>query len=107
MRVTISENLRALRAKEQYTIEYVAHQLGLSPRGYSKIEKGQSKNVSIERLEQLANLYKVSLSVLLEQKVKTLEIQDKVMSGRLDRLEKMMAIMMKEITKIRGTGTIY
>lgn len=102
MKATISENLRALRAKEKYTIAYVAHQIGLSPRGYAKIENGESKTVSVERLEQLAALYNISLSALLEEKLKTLEPNDKVLNRRLDRLETMMSLMMKEILRIRN-----
>jgi transcriptional regulator with XRE-family HTH domain len=102
MKTTIAKNLRALRAKENYTIEYVAHRLGLSARGYAKIENGQTKHMNMERLEQLAGLYKVSLSALVEEKVEALERRDKEMNARLDKLENMMAIMMKELIKIRG-----
>lgn len=56
--------LRVLREANNYTQEYVANVLDISPNTYSLLEKGQA-TLSVERIERLAGLYKVQLADLM------------------------------------------
>ncbi|MEM9980888.1 MAG: helix-turn-helix transcriptional regulator [Bacteroidota bacterium] len=57
---SIGENIR-----KHYSQAYVAEELGTSQNAYSKIEANQTKSFTIERLEQLAALFEVSVVDLL------------------------------------------
>ena len=60
----LSTKLRVLREVHDYTQEYVAGVLEISQNTYSLIEKGESK-LTIDRLEKLANLYRMNLADLI------------------------------------------
>jgi transcriptional regulator with XRE-family HTH domain len=60
----LSSKLRILREVHDYTQEYVAGVLDISQNTYSLIEKGESK-LTIDRLEKLANLYRMNLTDLI------------------------------------------
>ncbi len=112
MKVVIGERLRALRAIKKYTVVSVAQALGVSPTGYAKIESGQS-NVTIERLEQIAAFFEVSVADLLAEE--TLELTPEEISRkeikaeintemqklhkRMNKIETMLQIMLKEIIR--------
>lgn len=57
---TLASRIKILREINNYTQEYVANTLGISQNTYSLLEKGETK-LTIERLEQLANLYNLDL----------------------------------------------
>ena len=57
---TFASRIKILREIHNYTQEYVANTLGISQNTYSLLEKGETK-LTIERLEQLANLYNLDL----------------------------------------------
>ncbi len=61
--------LRDLREDNDYTQEYVADYLNVSQRAYSHYENG-TRNISVELLMKLADLYNVSLDFILERKRK-------------------------------------
>ena len=60
----LSSKLRILREVHDYTQEYVASVLEISQNTYSLIEKGESK-LTIDRLEKLANLYRMDVADLI------------------------------------------
>lgn len=57
--------LRTLRDIKGYKQEYVGHSVGLSQSVYSRIENGETGQISINLLEKLAKLYEVSAEQLL------------------------------------------
>lgn len=60
----LGNKLRMLREVNNYTQEYVASVLDIAPNTYSLLEKGQA-TFSIERIEKLAQLYKLDVSDFL------------------------------------------
>jgi len=60
----LAVKLRMLREMNNYTQEYVAQVLDISPNTYSLLEKGQSA-ITINRMEKLADLYQLDLGDLL------------------------------------------
>jgi len=66
--IRISENLRALRTKERYSLEDVAEIIGVSRQSVAKWESGETLP-DIEKCVKLAKLYKVSLDALVNDAV--------------------------------------
>lgn len=64
IREKLAVKLRMLREMNNYTQEYVAQVLDISPNTYSLLEKGQSA-ITISRMEKLASLYHLDLGDLL------------------------------------------
>jgi transcriptional regulator with XRE-family HTH domain len=60
----LGNKLRMLREVHNYTQEYVAGVIDVAPNTYSLLEKGQA-TFSIERIEKLAQLYKMEMSDFL------------------------------------------
>jgi transcriptional regulator with XRE-family HTH domain len=60
----IGKNLRTFREFRGLKQGYVAGLLGITPNGYGKMERGES-TISIDRLEMIARIYGVDVSVLL------------------------------------------
>jgi len=61
----LSTKLKMLREVHDYTQDYVAGVLEISQNTYSLLEKGETK-ITIDRLIQLARLYKMELVDLLK-----------------------------------------
>lgn len=64
----LNEKIRELRENKNLTQADVAEKLDLSVAGYAKIERGITE-VTIPRLEQLANIFEVDMTELLPQKI--------------------------------------
>lgn len=62
--MNVSENIRLFRQRKNWTQEEVAEKLNMSPNGYGCIERGTT-DVTLRRLEQLAEIFEVSLAELL------------------------------------------
>lgn len=60
----IHEKIRLLRNMNQLSQEEMAIKLDMSTNGYAKIERGES-NLSIERLNQIAKLFNITLMELM------------------------------------------
>src|SRR5277367_5479290 len=61
---TIGKNIRTFRHQHGWSQEDVANRLGISIPAFSKIETGVT-DVNLSRLEQIANIYEVSVVQLL------------------------------------------
>lgn len=61
-----ARKLKTLRELNNYTQAYVADQLDISQNTYSLIEKGTTK-ITIDRLEEIANFYKISPPELITE----------------------------------------
>lgn len=68
MSIMISENLRALRLRERYSLEDVAEIIGVSRQAVAKWESGETFP-DIEKCVKLSKLYKVSLDALVNDTV--------------------------------------
>ncbi|WP_316811434.1 helix-turn-helix transcriptional regulator [Pedobacter heparinus] len=63
---TISKNIKHLRQKKAWSQREVARQLNISIPAFAKIENGIT-DVNVKRLEQIANLFEVSVLVLMAE----------------------------------------
>lgn len=63
--MTLGENIRKRREELKLSQEYVAERLGVSRQAISKWEKGQSEPTA-NNLIQLANIFEISLSELVD-----------------------------------------
>lgn len=62
--MALAEKLRILRAEKKLSLQAVADAVGVSKPHVWELEKGKTKNPSLELLKQLATLYGVSLDFL-------------------------------------------
>lgn len=65
----VQDTIRAMREFNQLTQEDVAEKLNISVNAYSKIERGLTK-LSLEKLEQIANIFHINVSDLYSAKEK-------------------------------------
>lgn len=65
----VNETVKVMREMNQFTQEEMAEKLGMSVNGYSKLERGISK-ISLEKLEQIANIFNINVSELYSAKEK-------------------------------------
>lgn len=59
------EKIRAIRESNQWTQEEMAEKLDMTAGGYAKIERGEN-SLNIERLQQIANIFKIDVCELLK-----------------------------------------
>ncbi len=57
--------IRKLRELKGYSQEYVASQLGMVQTNYSKIERGETKDITVKRLEEIAKVLEVTPATIL------------------------------------------
>lgn len=62
--MTLAERLRELRAEKKVSLQAVADAIGISKPHVWELEKGKTKNPSLDLLKQLAAFYDVSLDHL-------------------------------------------
>lgn len=61
------ETIRELREQNDWTQEQMAEKLGITRNGYAKIERGESMP-NLERLNDIATLFGVEITELLDNK---------------------------------------
>ena len=61
----IGTKIRKLRELKGYSQEYVASQLGMVQTNYSKIERGETKEMTVKRLEEIAKVLEVDPATIL------------------------------------------
>lgn len=71
-----AKKLKTLREINDYTQAYVANQLDISQNAYSLLEKGATK-ITLERLEELALLYKTTPQDLITEGYESVLSQSK------------------------------
>jgi Predicted transcription factor, homolog of eukaryotic MBF1 len=59
------EKIKLLRHSRNWSQEYFAEKLGMSPNGYGAIERGDS-SITLEKLEKIAQLLEVPLTELCD-----------------------------------------
>ncbi len=83
--MTLAERLRQLRADKHVSLQAVADAIGVSKPHVWELEKGKTKNPSLELLKQLASFYNVTLDYLAG--VGEEEIPDQRYSALLRKLD--------------------
>ncbi len=66
----IGSKIRKIREIKGLKQEYIAHAIGMSINGYSKMERGETK-ISIERLDQISKVLEMNLHDVIEFNDKT------------------------------------
>lgn len=66
----IGENIKRYRDLRQYSQEYMAVQLNITQSSYAKLERMETK-LTIDRLQQIAEILDVDLSLLLNSTAPT------------------------------------
>src|ERR1700709_503179 len=61
---TVGQSIKILRIKNGWNQEYIANRLGISMPALYKIDTGVT-DVNLSRLEQIANIYEVTLAQLV------------------------------------------
>lgn len=65
------ENIKTLREMNKWSQEEMAEKLNMSPSGYAKIERGETK-LYLEKLEQIANIFNIDITELLNTNEKNI-----------------------------------
>lgn len=60
MKLKFHEKIKILRKINDMTQENLAHELGMSVNSYAQLERGETKSVSNDRLEQILNLFQIN-----------------------------------------------
>jgi len=60
----VAERIKSFREKKNYTQTYLAEQLGMSQKAYSKIENGDTK-LTVDHLLKISEVLEVNLNELL------------------------------------------
>ena len=61
----IGTKVRKLRELKGYSQEYVAAQLNMVQTNYSKVERGETKDMTVKRLEEIAKVLEVDPGTIL------------------------------------------
>jgi transcriptional regulator with XRE-family HTH domain len=65
-KVLVGRNIRHIRELKRWKQDYMASQLGISQKAYSKIENGET-NISVNRIIEIAKILEVDVADLLNQ----------------------------------------
>lgn len=63
---TLGKKLRKLRLENDKKQEELADLIGVKQQQYSKIERGDIKNIKIEHLQIICKFYNVSINFLID-----------------------------------------
>lgn len=66
------EKIRQLREQKKWSQEQLASKLGLSPNGYAKIERGETR-LTLPRLMQLAEVFELDIFELIQGDIQHLD----------------------------------
>ena len=110
---SVGQNIRTIRHQRGWSQEDVANRLGISIPAFSKIETGVT-DINLSRLEQIANIYEVSVVTLLaldatdtEPQVSNLSIaQKKVMDreAEIATLQRKVILLYEELRNRTSTA---
>lgn len=77
------EKIRQLRESKKWSQEELASKLGLSPNGYAKIERGETR-LTVPRLLQLAEILELDIIELMQGEMQSIDyrISSPVNNGR-------------------------
>lgn len=68
------EKIRQLREEKKWSQEYMASRLGLSPNGYAKIERGETR-LTLTRLNEVAQILEIDIFELMQSETQNIDYQ--------------------------------
>ncbi|MDB5151968.1 MAG: helix-turn-helix transcriptional regulator [Mucilaginibacter sp.] len=99
---SIGKSIRILRHQHGWSQEDIANRLGISIPAFSKIETGVT-DVNLSRLEQIANIYEVSVVQLLtvdNEQVETVPSHLNVIQKKLSDRETEIATLQRKVIEL-------
>lgn len=69
--MNVQEKIRAMREIKKWSQEEMAEKMAMSPNGYARIERGESK-LNLDRLQQIATIFNVDVVELMASNEKGL-----------------------------------
>ena len=63
--MNVNERIRIMREINKWSQEDMAEKLNMSPNGYAKIERGETK-INLEKLEQIAKIFNIDAIELMD-----------------------------------------
>jgi transcriptional regulator with XRE-family HTH domain len=109
---SIGKSIRILRHQHGWSQEDIANRLGISIPAFSKIETGVT-DVNLSRLEQIANIYEVSVVQLLtvdneqaEVAPSHLNLIQKKLSDRENEIASLQRKVIELYEELRNKGSI-
>ncbi|RYD95601.1 MAG: XRE family transcriptional regulator [Sphingobacteriales bacterium] len=91
-----AKKLKTLREINDYTQAYVANQLDISQNAYSLLEKGATK-ITLERLEELAILYKTTPQDLITEGYESVLSQSRQDQGGHNNFPPALSVLEKKM----------
>lgn len=76
--MAIHDKVRQLRENHGWSQELMAEKIGLSKNSYARIERGETK-LDLNKLEQIAGVFKIDLLQLIEADKKGLIVQQSIL----------------------------
>jgi transcriptional regulator with XRE-family HTH domain len=99
---SIGKSIRILRHQHGWSQEDIANRLGISIPAFSKIETGVT-DVNLSRLEQIANIYEVSVVQLLtvdNEQVETVPSHLNIIQKKLSDRETEIATLQRKVIEL-------
>jgi transcriptional regulator with XRE-family HTH domain len=72
----VSERIQTERLKKGYKQDFMANQLGITERAYQNIESNANRNISIERVQEIANILEMEWLNLLSPTDKITQVHN-------------------------------
>ena len=101
MKKEIGKRIRGIREEKKFNQAGMAHQLGITPGAYAKIERGET-DPSISRLYEIAKILKVDIQILLEEPKPDAHVKlNPGIQKQINTLFNELNLLKKEFKKIR------
>src|ERR1700710_1809926 len=99
---TVGQSIKILRIKNGWNQEYIANRLGISIPALSKIETGVT-DVNLSRLEQIANIYEVTLAQLVNiynDELAPIEFNSDILKKKLTEQEEQINALQRKVIEL-------
>jgi transcriptional regulator with XRE-family HTH domain len=99
---TVGQGLKLIRQRNGWTLEDVANKLGISIPALSKIETGVT-DVNLSRLEQIANIYGVTLLQLLNiynEELSPIEFTSDILKKKMAEQEEQISALQRKVIEL-------
>jgi transcriptional regulator with XRE-family HTH domain len=84
--INVYKTIRDIRTKKGYSQEFMADKLGMNQSSYGKLERGGTQ-LTIERLEQIADIFEIDIHELLPHPKSTSASRDKETVNQSDKVK--------------------
>lgn len=101
-KTTVGQSIKLIRQRNGWTLEDVATRLGISIPAMSKIETGVT-DVNLSRLEQIADIYRVSLLQLLNvynEELAPIEFNSDILKKKISEQAAEIATLQRKVIEL-------